>query len=150
MIATSGSVLADARTIAAFGKLMDIAALVTPNLPELNALGGTAPVLRHGCHLLVKGGHGEGKVIVDTLLSPSGQQRHWEGKRFATNDTHGTGCTLASAIATGLGQGMAIGEAVERAIRFVRLAILAAPGLGQGHGPLGQQHVTDDLRDDDA
>ncbi|MBA4748449.1 MAG: bifunctional hydroxymethylpyrimidine kinase/phosphomethylpyrimidine kinase [Sphingopyxis sp.] len=145
MVATSGSVLADARTIAAFGQLMDIAALVTPNMPELSALGGTAPVLRHGCHLLVKGGHADGAVVVDTLISPSGQQRHWEGKRFDTDDTHGTGCTLASAIATGLGQGMAIGDAVERAIRFVRLAILSAPGLGQGHGPLGQQGVTDYL-----
>jgi hydroxymethylpyrimidine/phosphomethylpyrimidine kinase len=149
MVATSGAVLADARTIAAFGKLMEIAALVTPNLPELNALGGVAPVLRHGCHVLVKGGHQDGPVIVDTLVSPSGQQRHWEGKRFDTTDTHGTGCTLASAIAAGLGQGMAIGDAVARAISFVRIAILEAPGLGQGHGPLGQQAVTDFLLDDD-
>ena len=131
MVATSGSVLADARTIAAFGKLMEIAALVTPNVPELNALGGTAPVLRHGCHVLVKGGHADGAVVVDTLVSPSGQQRHWEGKRFETDDTHGTGCTLASAIAAGLGQGMAIGEAVERAIPFCPAGHIVRTGAGR-------------------
>jgi hydroxymethylpyrimidine/phosphomethylpyrimidine kinase len=150
MVATSGSVLADARTIAAFGRLMDIAAIVTPNLPELNALGGLAPVLRHGCHVLVKGGHGEGARVVDTLVSPTGSQQHWEGKRFDTVHTHGTGCTLASAIATGMGQGMPIADATARAISFVRIAILEAPGLGQGHGPLGHQAVTDFLLDDEG
>lgn len=141
MVATSGAALADARTIAAFHGLMAIASVVTPNLPELNALGGTMPILRHGCHLLLKGGHGDGDEIVDQLLSTSGLIRELRGPRIDTTSTHGTGCTLASAVACGLGQGMGIVEAFERAVAFVRAALLAAPGLGQGHGPMGHQAV---------
>ncbi len=143
MVATSGSVLADAPTIAAFDRLMRLASVVTPNLPELEALGGEAAILDHGCHLLLKGGHAEGDEIVDRLLSPSGPLCELRGKRFDTDDTHGTGCTLASALACGLGAGLPIRKAFEQAIRFVRLAIIEAPGLGQGRGPLGHQFVTD-------
>jgi hydroxymethylpyrimidine/phosphomethylpyrimidine kinase len=143
MVATSGSVLADAPTIAAFERLMRIASVVTPNLPELEALGGEEAVLAHGCLLLAKGGHAEGYNVVDRLLGPNGEIRRLEGKRFETDDTHGTGCTLASALATGLGKGFGIEKAFEQAISFVRIAILEAPGLGQGNGPLGQQFVTD-------
>lgn len=144
MIATSGSALADEATIAAFGRLMRIASVVTPNLPELEALGGEEAVLAHGCHLLAKGGHAEGDTIVDRLISPSsGEIGRLEGKRFNTGDTHGTGCTLASALATGLARGLAIEKAFEQAVSFVRIAIVEAPGLGGGHGPLGQQYVTD-------
>ena len=100
MVATSGSVLADARTIAAFERLMRIASVVTPNIPELEALGGEDAVLAHGCHLLAKGGHVEDHYIVDRLLGPNGEIRRLEGKKFDTDDTHGTGCTLASALAT--------------------------------------------------
>jgi len=151
-VATSGSELADKATIAAFGRLMRIASVVTPNLPELAALGGEEAVLSHGCHLLAKGGHAEGHEIVDRLISPSGARCELRGKRFETNDTHGTGCTLASALATGLGRGFGIDKAFAQAISFVRIAIIEAPGLGQGNGPLGQQNVTDfqwDERDDD-
>ncbi|MFC7499772.1 bifunctional hydroxymethylpyrimidine kinase/phosphomethylpyrimidine kinase [Enterovirga sp. GCM10030262] len=137
MIATSGAELADAATIKAFERLMTIASVVTPNLPELEALGGEAAVLAHGCHLVAKGGHAGGPVVVDRLFSPSGPLHRLEGKRFDTDDTHGTGCTFASALATGLGSGLPIREAFEQAVRFVRIAILSAPGLGQGHGPLG-------------
>jgi hydroxymethylpyrimidine/phosphomethylpyrimidine kinase len=137
MVATSGSVLADAATIAAFERLMRIASVVTPNLPEMEALGGEAAVLAYGCHLLAKGGHADGDEVVDRLISPSGPIRALRGKRFDTKDTHGTGCTLASALATGLGRGLDIEKAFEQAVRFVRIAILEAPGLGQGHGPLG-------------
>lgn len=144
MVATSGSVLADARTIAAFGRLMKIADIVTPNLPELNALGGLAPVLRHGCHALVKGGHGEGDEVVDQLIGPGGTLCEWRNPRLATPHTHGTGCTLATAVATGLGQGMSAEAATGRAIAFVRLALRDAPGLGGGKGPLGQQQVRED------
>lgn len=143
MIATSGAALADAPTIAAFERLMAIASLVTPNLSELAALGGTEAILRHGCHVLVKGGHGEGNEIVDRLMSPRGETRDWRGKRIDTNNTHGTGCTLASAIACGLGQSMSIDDAIGRAISFVRIALIEAPGLGGGNGPLGQQNVVD-------
>jgi hydroxymethylpyrimidine/phosphomethylpyrimidine kinase len=137
MVATSGSVLADESTIAAFRRLMSIASIVTPNLPELAALGGEQAVLSHGCHLLAKGGHAQGSWIVDRLLSPGGEIARSEAKRFETKDTHGTGCTLASALATGLAAGMPVEEAFRTAIRFVRIAILSAPGLGGGNGPLG-------------
>jgi hydroxymethylpyrimidine/phosphomethylpyrimidine kinase len=138
MVATSGSTLADAATIAAFERLMRIASVVTPNLPELEALGGEEAVLAHGCHLLAKGGHADDYYIVDRVLAPNGQEvARLEGKRFDIGDTHGTGCTLATALATGLAAGMPIKEAFEQAVRFVRLAILAAPGLGEGHGPIG-------------
>ena len=143
MVATSGSELADSATVAAFGRLMRIASVVTPNLPELEALGGEAAVLAHGCHLLAKGGHGEGAEIVDTLVSPGGGRQDLRGRRFDTSDTHGTGCTLASALACGLGAGLTIGQAFEQAVRFVRIAILEAPGFGLGHGPIGHQAVTD-------
>ena len=143
MVATSGDALADEATIAAFDRLMRLASVVTPNLPELEALGGEEAVLSHGCHLVAKGGHAEGWWIVDRLLSPSGPLRHIEAKRFDTEDTHGTGCTLASALACGLGAGLPIERAFVQAIRFVRIAILEAPGLGEGNGPLGHQFVTD-------
>jgi hydroxymethylpyrimidine/phosphomethylpyrimidine kinase len=143
MVATSGSILADARTIGAFHNLMAVASVVTPNIPELNALGGAMPILRHGCHLLLKGGHADGNEIVDQLLSPAGLVKEIRGKRIATTSTHGTGCTLASALATGLGQGLSVTASFERAVSFVRIAIIEAPGLGKGHGPLGQQFVTD-------
>ena len=138
MVATSGAALADADTIAAFERLMRIASVATPNLPELEALGGEAAVLAHGCHLLAKGGHADGNWIVDRLLAPKGEEvTRMEAKRFDTDDTHGTGCTLASALACGLGAGMPIREAFEQAVRFVRIAILSAPGLGEGSGPIG-------------
>ncbi|MGZ8420871.1 MAG: bifunctional hydroxymethylpyrimidine kinase/phosphomethylpyrimidine kinase [Allosphingosinicella sp.] len=148
MVATSGSELADSATIAAFGRLMRIASVVTPNLPELDALGGEAAVLAHGCHLLAKGGHGEGAEVVDALISPAGARREVRGKRFETTDTHGTGCTLASALACGLGGGLSVQKAFEQAVRFVRIAILEAPGFGEGRGPLGHQGVTDFRWDD--
>ncbi|WP_417610168.1 bifunctional hydroxymethylpyrimidine kinase/phosphomethylpyrimidine kinase [Parasphingorhabdus sp.] len=143
MIATSGSVLADGNTIAAFGKLMDVASVVTPNLPELEALGGIDAISAHGCHLVVKGGHGEGPLVVDKLYAPGGLIRCVEGKRFETSETHGTGCTFASALATGLGGGLDLDAAFEQAISFTRSAIIEAPGLGGGGGPLGHQFVTD-------
>lgn len=138
MVSTSGSTLADPATIAAFERLMDVASVVTPNMPELEALGGEAEVLKHGCHLVAKGGHANGRLIVDRLISPGGREiMRLEGTRFDTSETHGTGCTLASALAAGLGAGMAIDEAFGQAVRFVRMAIIAAPGLGNGHGPIG-------------
>jgi hydroxymethylpyrimidine/phosphomethylpyrimidine kinase len=143
MVATSGSLLADDATIAAFERLMRIASVVTPNLPELDALGGEEAVISHGCHLLAKGGHADGYYLVDRLIGPNGEIRRLEGKRFETGETHGTGCTLASALATGLGRGFGIEKAFEQAVSFVRIAILEAPGLGEGKGPLGQQYVTD-------
>jgi hydroxymethylpyrimidine/phosphomethylpyrimidine kinase len=137
MVATSGSALADEWTIAAFARLMRIAAMTTPNLPELAALGGEAAVLTHGCALLVKGGHGAEEVLTDRLIMPDGEVHSWSDTRIVTPHTHGTGCTLASAIATGMGQGMDLPSAVARARAYVRAALKQAPGLGGGHGPMG-------------
>ena len=93
-------------------------------------------------HLVEKGGHADGYYLTDRLFSPGGEQlRSLEGKRFDSDSTHGTGCTFASALATALGWGYSITDAFAVAVRFVRLAILEAPGLGRGHGPLGQQYV---------
>jgi hydroxymethylpyrimidine/phosphomethylpyrimidine kinase len=139
MVATSGSVLADPDTIAAFGKLMALARVVTPNLPELAALGGDPLALaaRTGAAMLVKGGHAETAEIVDRLIEPDGRETLWRDARIETRHNHGTGCTLASAIATGLGAGMPLEGAITRARAYVRRALLNAPGLGAGHGPMG-------------
>jgi hydroxymethylpyrimidine/phosphomethylpyrimidine kinase len=136
MIATSGAVLADDATIAAFTRLMRRATVVTPNLPELAALGGEAAVIAHGPALLVKGGHAAGPTIEDRLVEPAGETI-WTHARIATRHSHGTGCTLASGIATGLGAGLSLAIACERAIAFVQAALTAAPRLGAGHGPMG-------------
>ena len=147
MITTSGSALADDATIAAFGRLMRRATITTPNLPELEALGGLEAVLTHGCALLEKGGHAEGETITDRLWPNIGSDpayTEWSAPRIQTTSTHGTGCTLASAIATGLGECMPLTAAIARARDFVRLALHNAPGLGQGAGPMGHQKVRND------
>ncbi len=166
MVATSGAVLADADTIAAFERLMRIATVTTPNLPELQALEqslsqrereGAAqrrkgegdadarnvdvPLPLGEGHLLIKGGHGEGDEIIDRLIGPAGEIASWSAARIETTSTHGTGCTLASAIATFLAQGRSLEASVAGARQFVRAALRAAPGLGGGHGPMGQQGV---------
>ena len=152
MVATSGSALADDSTVAAFGKLMDVATVITPNLPELHRLASeedpVAPahhlVAQHGCAVLIKGGHEEGDAIADALIETD-NMTSWQGQRIDTGNTHGTGCTLASAIACFLGQGDSLISAVERARVFVRLALLDAPELGKGAGPIGQGRVRLDV-----
>lgn len=147
MVATSGAVLADGDTIAAFERLMRLATLTTPNLPELKALGGRDALLAQSFPLLIKGGHADGDDIVDALYLAPGKNESWSDARIQTRNTHGTGCTLASAVATGLGQGMELVPAIERARLFVRLALREAPGFGQGHGPMGHQSVREDAMD---
>ncbi|PDH66069.1 MAG: bifunctional hydroxymethylpyrimidine kinase/phosphomethylpyrimidine kinase [Sphingomonadaceae bacterium MED-G03] len=137
MVATSGSLLADDATIAAFERLMAIATLVTPNIPELAALGGDSIAVRFGTHFLAKGGHGEGPMLTDRLLGPDGLLKAWSNSRIDTPHSHGTGCTLASAIATGLGQQLDLFPSIERARKYVREALALAPGFGSGHGPMG-------------
>ena len=143
MVATSGSLLADEATVAAFDRLIARATLVTPNLPELAALGGEESLAARANAVLIKGGHGEGDMLVDRLVSGDGELARWEDPRIDTIHTHGTGCTLASAIATGLGQGLDLAEAIARSRRFIRAALEAAPGFGHGHGPMGHQAVRD-------
>ena len=137
MIATSGAALADAETIAAFERLMALATLTTPNVAELAALGGGAGMAVRGIAYLAKGGDAEGATVIDRLVRADGTTLSFEGSRIATRHTHGTGCTLSSAIATYLGMGLALEEAIDRARGFVRSALRAAPGFGAGAGPLG-------------
>ncbi|MDP5281448.1 bifunctional hydroxymethylpyrimidine kinase/phosphomethylpyrimidine kinase [Sphingomonas sp. DG1-23] len=150
MVATSGATLADPATIAAFERLMARATVVTPNLPELDALGGDpgALIAAHGCAVLVKGGHGDTPQVTDRLFSANPDdppEIEWSDPRIETEATHGTGCTLSSAIACGLAQEWDLPEAVARGRRFVRIAMREAPELGRGHGPMGQQAVRLDL-----
>ena len=152
MVATSGAALADDATVAAFGKLMDVATIATPNLPELKRLTSeedpVAAALRlvgeHGCAVLIKGGHEEGDALADALIEED-NMTSWQGQRIDTTSTHGTGCTLASAIAFFLAEGATLADAVARAREFVRVALHDAPNLGQGSGPIGQARVRLDV-----
>lgn len=137
MVATSGAALADAQTIAAFERLMRRVTLTTPNVAELEALGGHAAMAARGVAYLAKGGDAEGERIEDVLVLPGEEPLVMAAQRIHTRHTHGTGCTLSSAIATWLGRGLPLAEAVDRARLFVRSALRAAPGFGAGHGPLG-------------
>ena len=141
MVATSGALLADSDTVAAFERLMACATLTTPNVAELAALGGDGAMATRGVAYLAKGGDAEGPMVEDRLVAPGQPPLVWRAERIATRHTHGTGCTLASAIATGLGAGLSLEEAVTRGRHFVRAALLAAPGFGAGHGPLGHEAV---------
>jgi hydroxymethylpyrimidine/phosphomethylpyrimidine kinase len=152
MVATSGAQLADDATIAAFGRLMEVATITTPNLPELKRLTAeedpVSAALRlvgdHGCAVLIKGGHEEGDALADALIETD-NMTSWQGQRIDTTSTHGTGCTLASAIALFMAEGVGLADAVARAREFVRVALLDAPGLGEGSGPLGQGRVRLDV-----
>ena len=152
MVATSGASLADDATIAAFGRLMDVATIVTPNLPELKRLSSEGDevnaalslVSAHRCAVLIKGGHEEGDALADALIEED-NMTSWQGQRIATTSTHGTGCTLASAIAMFLAEGHSLTQAVGRAREFVRVALHAAPGLGGGAGPMGHSAVRLDV-----
>ena len=154
MVATSGSELADEATVDAFGRLMKVATIATPNLPELKRLTSEEdPVAaalhlvgEHGCAVLIKGGHEEGDALADALIETD-NMTSWQGQRIDTTSTHGTGCTLASATAYFLAEGATLADAVARAREFVRVALLAAPGLGQGAGPIGQGNVRLDVGD---
>lgn len=150
MVATSGSVLADGATIEAFGHLMDISPVVTPNVLELQALiGGEITTIedleegavwlcaKHDIAVVAKGGHLPGDEITDILVQRDESRQRWTAPRIDTAHTHGTGCTLASGIATGLGSGLRLAQAVDLGRRFVQSALRSAPSLGGGHGPMG-------------
>ncbi|MFN5901365.1 MAG: bifunctional hydroxymethylpyrimidine kinase/phosphomethylpyrimidine kinase, partial [Novosphingobium sp.] len=94
-----------------------------------------------GVSYLAKGGDAEGPVVEDVLVVPGQPARVWTAPRIVTPHTHGTGCTLSSAIACGLGAGLDLVAAIERGRAFVRAALEAAPGFGAGSGPLGHQAV---------
>jgi hydroxymethylpyrimidine/phosphomethylpyrimidine kinase len=150
IVATSGAVLAEAGAVEAMkADLFPMAALVTPNLPEAERLCGFAPktqqdVRRAGEVLLamgpqavlLKGGHGAADTLVDWLFTRDGAPRAYTAQRIETRHTHGTGCTLSTAIACGLGQSMPLPDAIARAHAYVQRAIRTAPGFGAGNGPL--------------
>ena len=153
MVAKGGAPLIEAGAIDALKRLLiPRAEVLTPNLPEAEILAGHAisdlaamrqtatELLGLGCRaVLLKGGHLPGDTVYDVLATSAGQ-RVWDSPHIDSRHTHGTGCTLASAIAAGLAQGLAIDPAVERARLYVQRAIASAPGLGHGHGPLDHAH----------
>lgn len=150
MIAKGGAALLEDDAIAVITReLLPLAAIVTPNAPEAERLtdfgvrdvagqtrAAEALVAAGARHALVKGGHIDGATVRDVLAGPDGVEV-FESERIVTRATHGTGCTLASAIATRLAQGAAMRAAVVEARAYLMQAIRAAPGLGRGHGPLG-------------
>ena len=149
MVAKGGAALLASDAVEAVRTLLiPRAALLTPNAPEARALtgrdvettddlrrAGEALLERGAKAVLMKGGHIAGERVVDLLITPEGETV-FEGERIETRHTHGTGCTLASACATGLAQGMDLTAAVARAWAYVHEAMRRAPGFGAGHGPL--------------
>jgi hydroxymethylpyrimidine/phosphomethylpyrimidine kinase len=159
MVATSGDRLLASEAIEALrSKLIPCASIITPNLPEAAALLGE-PVaeseaavehqgkrlLAMGCRaVLIKGGHGEGAESIDYLIDPQGT-RALAAPRVATKNTHGTGCSLSSAIAAGLAKGEGLETAVGNAKAWISAAISAADrfSVGHGHGPIHHFHKFD-------
>jgi hydroxymethylpyrimidine/phosphomethylpyrimidine kinase len=153
MVAKGGAPLIEEGAIDTLKRLLlPRAAVLTPNLPEAEILAGhtigdlaamratARELLALGCRaVLLKGGHLPGDTVYDVLATAAGL-RVWDSPRIESRHTHGTGCTLASAIAAGLAQGMAIEPAVDRARLYVQRAIASAPGFGHGHGPLNHAH----------
>lgn len=149
MVATSGDRLLDRDAESAvIEHLLPLSTVVTPNLDEAALLVGFAVedeadmrraaqelVARGASAALIKGGHLPGEQIVD-LLYDGREFSEFRKAKLATTSTHGTGCTLSSAIAAGLAHGRPLVQAVENALDFVHRAIAQAPGLGGGHGPL--------------
>ena len=154
MVAKGGDrLLAEDATTALVERLLPRATLITPNLPEAEvltgmrvsglddmALAGRRLLAKGVKAVLMKGGHLPGPKATDLLVTPQGVET-LESARIATRHTHGTGCTLASAIATGIAQGLSITDSVRRARAYVLEAIRTAPGYGKGHGPLNHSHT---------
>jgi hydroxymethylpyrimidine/phosphomethylpyrimidine kinase len=154
MVAKGGaSLLEDSAVATLRRRLAPRATVLTPNVPEAEALAGCsirsdADMEAAGAALLalgpgavlLKGGHMEGGIVRDRLITASGV-RLFENPRIETVHTHGTGCTLASAIAAGIAQGMTLEDAVARAEAYLHEAIRTAPGLGGGHGPVNHLHT---------
>jgi hydroxymethylpyrimidine/phosphomethylpyrimidine kinase len=154
MVAKGGEPLIEGDAVAAIKRsLFPHVSLLTPNLPEAETLAGLTigdleeqkaaalTMLTLGPEaVLLKGGHREGPQIHDVLATHDGVEV-FTSPRIETTSTHGTGCTLASAIATGLAQQLPLREAVARARAYVLEAIRTAPGYGGGHGPLNHGHT---------
>lgn len=149
MVSKGGAVLLEERALGAIvSVLVPLAGLLTPNAPEAERLTGIAVADIHGQRrvaerllykgakaVLIKGGHLAGPVIRDLLATPEGEH-FFESERLDTPHTHGTGCTLASAIASFVAQGRDLSDAVAQARTYLWRAIQCAPGFGAGHGPV--------------
>ena len=148
MAATSGARLIDQRAVETLkSKLLPLAALITPNIPEAEILSGTAvkneadmlTAARKisdccGCAVLLKGGHSINDA--NDLLYANGKLTWFDGKRIDNHNTHGTGCTLSSAIAANLAKGFTLAESVQRAKDYISGALAAMLDLGEGSGPM--------------
>jgi hydroxymethylpyrimidine/phosphomethylpyrimidine kinase len=156
MVAASGDRLLNPVAIAALlSELVPMATVITPNLPEAAALLGLAvadsedvmqrqgeDLLSRGAKaVLMKGGHGSGPESIDLLVTPSGVQR-FSHRRIVSRNSHGTGCTLSSAITAEMAKGAALADAVARAKVYISAAIEASDQLsiGRGHGPVHHFH----------
>jgi len=149
MVSKTGVPLLDPAALSVFkARLVLRATLITPNAPEAELLTGltiaTADDMRHAAEMLrtlgtpnvlLKGGHLPGDIVTDLLATETGI-KVFQWPRIKTRSDHGTGCTLASAIATGLAQGLSLEDAVGRARAYLQAALQTAPGYGRGHGPL--------------
>ena len=154
MVAQSGDALLDPDAVDTLRRrLLPRATILTPNLPEAERLTGRtlsgAEAMAEAARelrllgpgaVLLKGGHAAGDRVTDVLATDGGVEA-FESPRIATRHTHGTGCTLASAIAAGLAQGLALRDAVVRARAYLYEAIRQAPGFGAGSGPVGHGHT---------
>ena len=149
MVAKSGDRLLRPEAVEALRrKLLPMARLVTPNIPEAEVLAGrpirnredrviaARRIMEFGAHaVVIKGGHSEDDPVVDVLVDPEGVHEY-AARRLATTSTHGTGCTFSAAIAASLAQGGDLAGAVGQAREYLTRALAAAPGIGHGHGPM--------------
>ena len=154
MVAKGGHSLLQASAVDALkSELIHKADVLTPNIPEAEVLAGIEitsvddmrrageSLLRMGARsVLIKGGHLTDDILTDILLTQS-EEKFYSSPRLKTVHTHGTGCTLASAVAAGIAQGLELQIATDRARKYVFEAIRSAPGLGAGHGPLNHAHT---------
>ena len=148
MVATSGSELMKSSAVSALTeKLLPLATLVTPNIPEAEVLSGRTVAAKedmlsvakcigdnYGCAVLLKGGHSINDA--NDLLYANGEYKWFCGKRINNPNTHGTGCTLSSAIAANLAKGFSLAESVQRAKEYISGALAAMLNLGHGSGPM--------------
>ena len=155
MVATSGSALMKTDAVQTLtNELLPLAAVVTPNIPEAQVLSGLTIESRadmetaakmigdsHGCAVLLKGGHSISDA--NDLLYADGEMEWFEGKRIDNPNTHGTGCTLSSAIASNLAKGLPLPESVRRAKDYISGALSAMLDLGHGSGPMDHAFILD-------
>ena len=155
MVATSGSALMQNDAVQTLiDELLPLATLVTPNIPEAQVLSGLtietkADMVKaakqigdsYGCAVLLKGGHRINDA--NDLLYADGQLTWFEGKRINNPNTHGTGCTLSSAIAANLAKGFTLAEAVQKAKDYISGALESMLDLGQGSGPMNHAFALD-------